>query len=504
MRRLSCVLLVVLVGCGGSLRDRADDAFNKRDYRQAAELYDRALAQKPNDPVLLARRTESRHGVLGLIFQANQVARRNGDRAMAIKHLGKLLEQRDAWEMQIDPRWANALAAEVGMAGNDIALDVDYKTNTVGPLAGEALLGTHAALLKRRDFGGRGEAIRMKVSETGRVTCTRIAFDANTPFWKWAVDRYCTHWGEPNKVGAVELTALRSSLSVTGGVTGESGGEATALEAVLADGFKASAWYAPTGAHGVTTALSGTVAIGFSSRAISQSTTYDEQVPYTDYETTQESYQEPYDDTESYSDQVPYSDTETRWESCPGNPTQQCSHTETVTKYRTEWKTRTVTKYRTAWRSVTNPVTKYRTVTHPFNYTATEVSGSYEAAMSIRVVETEGTELAGVGADIKVAYEQSGIDHDVTFQPAGVYPSRANLPSRADVLDEQHGQLRKRLIAALDERYAKTYCAAATYDREAAAACLYLDHAKAPRAVHATLAAIFGADEPFLGAVTRK
>ena len=513
MRLPSLVLLGLLASCGASLSERAGEAMKRGDYRKAAELYDELVAKNPKDQVALQKRTEARHGVLRQIFQANQVARSKNDRALAIRHLGNLLQQRDDWAMEIEPRFANALAAEVGMAGNDIAIDVDHKTNTVGPLASEHLLVSHAELLGHRDFGGRGDAIYMKVRDVGRGACSTHAADVTrpgttaTPYWRWLVDRYCAHWGERDRVGAVELPNLHSGFYVVGEVDGQTAGETDALESALTQAFRASAWYSPTAPNAVHTKLTGRVAIGFTQRSLTQHTTYDEEVPYTDYETRQESYQEPYDDTESYTEQVPYTETESRPEVCEEcSPTgtcqrQTCAKTETVTKYRTEYKTRTVTRYRTAWRTVTEPVTKYRTVTHPYSYDATEVTGSYATQLAVRVVEPATPEVVGVVASTAHAQTLSGIDHDVTFAPAGVYPSRANLPSREAVLAQQRRALQERLVAVLDERYARLYCTRATYDREAAAACAYLDHAKAPAAVHATLRSVFGADEPFLGPV---
>lgn len=505
MRLVSLLVVVLLVGCGASLRDKADDAMKRRDFLAAAELYDQALIKQPNDPALLVKRTRARHGALGTLFAANQVARRTNDRPKAFATLAALLDQRDAWNMQLDERLAPALAAEVGMAGNDIAIDVDYQTNTVGPLAGEALFVMHGTLLKHHDFGGRPAAIRAKVEAVGRAACGKLA-DADTPFWKWTVDRYCAHWGEPDKVGAVALPALRSGLVVTGDVQGLSTGENQQLQGALSNAFRASAWYAPTGGRSVQTKVSGSVAIGFTSRVINRDTSYDEEVPYTDYETSQESYQEPYDETESYSEQVPYTETETTSDLCErctrADGTCEkysCSKSETVTKYRTEWKTRTVTKHRTAYRTVTNEVTKYRTVTHPYRYSATEITGSYATQLSLAVQET--AELVGITASTRMADAQSGIEHDVTFAPANVYPSRADLPSREAVLEGQRRALERQLVSALDGRYAKLHCTAATYDREAAATCAYLDHKTAPAAVHATLRSLFGADEPFLGVV---
>jgi hypothetical protein len=522
MRLLSFAMLAVLAGCGASMHERADKALKRGNFREAAELYDQLVAKHPEDPNVLARRTEARHGVLRQIFTANQAARRNNDRPLAIKHLTSLLAQRDDWAMAIEPRYTTALAAEVGMAGQDIAIDVDHATNTVGPLAGEHTLGGHADLLARADFGGRGASIYEKVRTVGRTWCGKLAGDATTPYWRWLMDRYCTHWGVANRVGTVELANLRSDLLVHGDVAGQSEAETVVLREAVRDAFRASVWYAPNAANPAFAKVGGKVAIAFSQRPTTLHTTWTEEVPYTDYETSQESYQEPYDDTESYSEQVPYTATETKSVPCgctnsrgkddcgPSN----CTETETVTKYRTEWKTRTVTKYRTQWRTVTNEVTKYRTVTHPYSYSATELGGTYHSTLNLRVTAPESTdqpwregastsseELLGVTAAVELADSATGIDHDVTFGPADVSPTRANLPSREYVLERETGRLQARVVAAFDERYAKLYCTAPRYDREAAAACAYLDLTRAPAAVRTVLRGTFGGDEAYLAPV---
>lgn len=515
------VVAVALAGCSASVRERADKAMSRGDYRQAAELYDRVVLANPKDQGAIAKRTEARHGVLRQIFVHNQNARRANDRATAIKHLGELLAQRDDWRMDIEPRYANALAAEVGMAGQDIAIDVDHATHTIGPLAGEHALVGHAELLARADFGGRGNAIHAKVRVAGLTWCTRLSTDATTPYWAWMVDRYCTHWGDPDRVAAPPLPDLRGGLLVDGEITGHSKVESTALREAMAAAFRDSVWYSPTASVVATANVSGHVAIAFASKPVTLHTTWDEEVPYTDYETTQESYQEPYSDTETYTEQVPYTDTETKTETCDCIATRSgtghdcmprtCTRTETVTKYRSETRTRTVTKYRTAWRTVTNEVTKYRTETHPYSYSATEITGNYSASLQVRLVEpaSAGGLVNGVVAQVELSDRVSGIDHDVTFGPAGITPVRANLPTREYVVDRERGRLQVQLRTLLDNRFAALFCAAATFDkasgtvdrREAAARCAYLDHASAPGPVHAVLQTVFGGDERFLGAV---
>jgi hypothetical protein len=102
--------------------------------------------------------------------------------------------------------------------------------------------------------------------------------------------------------------------------------------------------------------------------------------PVTDHETVHESYQEPYDDTESYVEQVPYTEYRTRTELCG---TATCTTSEPITAYRSERKTRTVTRHRTAWRTVTKAVTKYRSVPRSFHFEALEQIGHYASRLRV-------------------------------------------------------------------------------------------------------------------------
>jgi hypothetical protein len=216
-------------------------------------------------------------------------------------------------------------------------------------------------------------------------------------------------------------------------------------------------------------------------------------VPYTEDETSQESYQEPYDDTESYQEQVPHTEYRTETHPC-GDTTCTDTHPETV--YTSESRTRTVTKYRTAYRSVTKPVTKYRDVPRSFTYEALERTGHYVSAVRVRLDRD-----VDVAADITGDFVEHGFDHDVTNAAASVSPERANLPTLADFLAREEGRLKDELKTRLDARYGELYCAAKQYTLEEAAACAYLAPGKVPAAVHAALRGAFGADETFLPAV---
>jgi len=493
----SLAVLAVVVGCT-SVRQLAETAYSKRHFRAAAALFDDLVKKHPDDVAARQRRTDARIAVLREMLIAVQAARRASQPTRADRLLEDLLDQRADWEMAIDRGAAPALAVEVTATGDHLAAEVDQVARTIGPLAAEARLADHEHLLAYPDFADRGRAMLARVGVVGRARCDALVAETSEtrPAWSWLVERYCTHFGAAATIPRGTFPNLRTGLELDGGVGGLSDLEAVAFRGALADAFRTSAWYAPNGTGTLHATLQGTLAATFGAHPIAQSASWTEQVPYTDYETEQESYQEPYDDTESYSEQVPYTEYQTQTEACG---TTTCTSTVPVTVYRTEWKTRTVTKYRTAYRDVQKAVTRYRDVPHTFDYVATQRTGHYASQLAIAV--DAAPPLASVAATVGRDDTATGIEHDVTFEPAGVVPVRADLETWDHLVTSERARLAARLVAELDARYAATYCTATVYTRDAAAACSYLDPARVPEPVHATLRGTFAADEPFLARI---
>jgi hypothetical protein len=496
--RLALVLVTTFaMGCA-TLRDQAETAYARGNYRQAADLYDKLVTEHPNDVAAKSRRTDARNAVLRQQLFLEQTTRAAGHDAMATVQLGELLDQRDKWKMATEELSVATLATEVAAIGVYVEGDVLKRMRNIGPLGGEQLLLHYTPLLAHRDFGNRRDGIRAQLAVTGRAACMSLASDASaeSPYWSWIVARYCVHWGD-SPVAAQTFPNLRIGLVVDGAIKGQTDAEVASLHTDLTAAFRRSVWWAPTGVGVAHATIDGEIKTSFSSQPLSLSADWEEEVPYTDYETHSESYQEPYDDTESYTEEVPYSDSELKAEPC-GDTT--CTTTIWVTKYRTEWKTRTVTKQRTAWRDVQVAVTKYRTVPHVFQYNVIERSGRYISELRAHI----DRELPDVVAAIDSDSTETGIDNEVTFEPANVYPGSANLRTTKAFATAERARLQEQMIKLLDDRYSKLYCAATKYTREEAAACAYVDAKRAPSGVHAALAVAFGTDEPFLAAVLRR
>ena len=99
---------------------------------------------------------------------------------------------------------------------------------------------------------------------------------------------------------------------------------------------------------------------------------------------------------------------------------------------------------------------------------------------------------------IRVNWEEKrkAYEHDVRFPPAGVFPQKANLPSVNAWLSQRLARKQFALVKKLQERWAKTFCAAARFEAEDAARCL-AGGERIPGAV-AALEKVFGEDAPLL------
>lgn len=481
MKVLQVAALVLAVGCAPSVKSQADTAYSKKQYLQAAELYDQVLRADPKDKHALGRRIEARTMVLRELLAATARSRTAGDADGAMAQLAEMLARRDGWGMKVEGELARALSIEVVASGSAIATAVSNTSNAAGPLSGQAMAQHYAPLLAHVEFANWRREIDDSVHGAARTVCGNLVAKAKTPYLTWAIAAYCRHFGleEPPLLARANL---KNKLVVDGALGGVPPDDSARVRDTLAAAFTESVWFAPDAARPGHATLTGRLNAVFDSHTVSRTANWTEQVPYTDYVTEQESYQEPYDDTETYYESVPH--TEYR----DGKP-------ETV--YQSESRTRTVTKYRTAYRPVTKPVTRYRDVPRSFNYEAIERTGRYTSAVRVRIDRDE----PDVMAEINGNFFEHGFDHDVYNAQAGVSPERANLPTLAAFTAAEEQRLRDALRLKLDARWADLYCSAQRFLPEDAATCAYLAPATIPSGAHAALQQVFGPDEALLQTV---
>lgn len=491
--RLFLGALVVMAGCAKSVSTRADEAYKKRNYLEAAELYDQVVRQNPGDAKAAAKRTQARTDVLRELLAATSRARVGGKLDVATTTLAELLVRRNSWAMKLEGQAAKDLTVEIVAAGSAIATAVSTTASTRGPLSAELLAAHYAPILAHADFQNWRREIEDSVRSVGRTKCDALAPRATTPYWSWVVASYCQHFGG-TEVRVLPKPNLRTGLVVEGSIVGIPAEDTARIRSTMSAAFRESVWYSPDAPKQAHAMLGGKLAVTFDARPVSRTATWTEQVPYTAYEDQQESYQEPYNDQESYSEQVPHTAYRTESKPC-GSST--CSESVPYTEYTSETRYRTVTKYRTAYRTVQKPVTRYRDVPRSFTYSATERSGHYVSALRLRL-DREAPEIS---AEVKTDSVERGLDHDVSNPDAGVSPQRANLPQLGDLTAHEEARLKAELKTKLAAAYREAHCSATEYTLEEAAACAYLAPAEVPPGVRAALRGAFGDDELQIAAI---
>lgn len=491
--RLLLGALVVVAGCSQSINSRADEAYKKRRYLEAAELYDQVVRADPKDGKAATKRTQARTEALRELLAGTAQARVAGKLDVATTTLAELLVRRNSWAMKLEGLAAKELTVEIVAAGSAIATAVTATATSRGPLSAELLAAHYAPLLAHVDFANWRSEIEDSVRGVGRTKCDALAPRATTPYWSWVVASYCAHFGG-TEVKVLVRPNLRTGLVVEGSLVGIPAEETSRIRTTMTSAFRESVWFSPDAPKQAHALLGGKLAATFDSRTISKTATWTEKVPYTAYEDAQESYQEPYNDQESYQEQVPHTSYRTESKPC-GSST--CSESVPYTEYSSETRYRTVTKYRTAYRTVTKPVTRYRDVPRSFTYSALERSGHYVSTLRMRF-DRDSPE---VNAEVKNDSYERGLDHDVSNPDAGVSPQRANLPSLADLTVHEEARLKAEVKVKLESAYRDQYCSAAQFTLEEAAACSYLAPADVPAAVHAAMRGAFGDDEPHLAVI---
>lgn len=490
------VLILVLVAACATTKGRADDLYDQGRFLEAAELYDQIARENPSDVEAKVRRTRARNGALRVQLAYVTKVRLAGQREIAAQQLQKLFQLRDSWRMNTEPAIAKLLETELVEVGTWLEGVVANRVRTAGPLVGESIALQFQELFAHPELDKWRASIGLAIETAGRDVCSRIAPTTTTPYWSWIANRYCSHFNI-RAVEPMRLPNLRAGLAVTGSVQNTASGESERMRIALANAFKASVWYAPDGATPVRATLTGAVAAKFDSRSVTRTADYTEQIPYTDHETVQEAYEEPYTDTEYYTEQVPHTEYRSESYSC-GDST--CTRSVPETVYRSESRTRTVTKYRTQYRPVTRPVTRYRTENRTYTYAGVEHYGRYQSNLRLVVA----ADLDGLIAQVDQNVTESGFETDASFSPAGVYPQTANLTSAETFVANEERRLVAELHARLQALYAARYCRDSEFTLEAAARCAYLGMDAVPPQAHKVLHAQFGEDLQYLPAVLAK
>lgn len=493
MRWRYLLLLSSIAGaaaCAG-LPTRAKAAYERGDYLAAAELYDEVVRADPDDSDAVEMRASSRRRALaGLLEEASRA--KGGRLPTYATKLGAALEKRNAWADSLDSEGQAAFARELKAAVRLVRARVGKLAEGGRPLAAEAAFVGAAPLLDRPELGGVRRELVRDVLDAGAAECARHSKRAlpASPYFTLMLARYCQHFDAPPPK-TIALPDLRAAPVFEGTLAGATTAQVGELERRVAERFALSVWHSPSAKTPVRIAIRGLSAATFAKRHIALEAHWTEQVPYTASESVQVPHQVSYTTTEGYTESVPQTSSESYTYSCG---TGTCTGSRPVTRYQSQYRTRQVTRYRTEYKTEQRSVTRYRAEPRIFKYEADEHSGFYSIELEL-VVDLRLP--SSIAVELRQDDHKTGLEHDVSFPPAHVAPSRPGLPLAEEWYELQLYEIGKRLDKALLRAWSQTFCELPAYALEEAARCAYASPTL-PRAAASALSTAIGEDAELL------
>ncbi len=483
------ILTVLLAGCGHSTRSRADSAYERGDYETAATLYAHVLQAEPGDADAKDRLQDARRRVLAASAGEIGRVRAAGKNEEALALLTRLLSRRREWSFAGDAATQKETKEHVAWADGYMRAEIGRFVAARMPLSAEALLVRYAGALRDPELVATEKDTRALVRAAGQASCSDATgkVSVDTPFLARRVGKLCEHYGAAPPAQA-KLPFLVSQVSTAGDIAGTSPEDRNAIAAAVQHGLEKSVFWDATTDHAAGAATSGRNVARFWSRNTVLTRPWVESVPYQAMESYQEPYTETVPTTETYYESVPYTAYETRQRPC-GNTT--CSESYPVTKYRDHQRTRTVMRQQTAYRTRERVVTRYRDENRIFTFEAREDSAAYDTDVTVRVDVRQG--LAPFAFQVSGHGKKSGFVHDASFPPAGVSPSRADLPTASSWLAAQLPGLEEQTRRAADEHFRLSFCERSAFTIEEAARCAY-GKSPLPPAARTGLAQALGPD----------
>jgi hypothetical protein len=471
-RWVGLVLVGAVAGCA-TVRRQGDQAFERKSYLEAAELYDQALLDNPKDDDALAKRGRAREAALAELLEQSRLARARGGTSQAHDKLGGFFRLRHRWFMPTPPALVGPLKEQATAAALETAQGVRLLLTTDAPLAAEGALRAESRIFDEPELAAAVAELRANVTAAGQKRCDRYLSEQGSddrPYWRWLVARYCRHFGRSASVPA--LPNLASGVELAGAVSGVSDASASALAARLSSAFVGTPWYASGARARFSGELGGAYTVSFQHGPVDIEAPWTERVAYTTTESRNVPHQVSRLVSETYWVQVPYTVNQSETYSCGDSHSfRTCTRTRAVMRSRSESRSRLVTRWHTEYRAELQTVTRHRDVPRVFRYTAERYQGSFSLASALTV------HLPPDGAPVTVPLRRreilQALSSNVTFLPAGIEPTSGQLPSADQwlngTLDPVMGDVQRELRQAWYARF----CAGEAFTVEEAARCLY-------------------------------
>lgn len=440
-------------GCANRFA-RANEFAQEGKYVEAAELFDQLVREKPGDPEVLASRDRARQYAVEQTLSQAREARLEERHDDAMVLFGQGLGLRARWALKVN----GAIESTVDdLAAYSTALLVARVRGPIAAGAGleaEHRLARFRALLGQNEMKSLATDLKTQVTSAGARSCQALSKEASpkSPYWRWWVSRYCAHFGVEG-VSPVPLPDAAGALAPSVRLQGAQEGQNTAVATRLDAAFKASPWFDPLSTQAASALAQGSFRANYVRAPLSLLGQWTEQVPYTVQVAVQRTKQVPYQDTEHYTEQHPYT---------------AYRQGLAVTEQQTVHKTRQVTRFRTETYTEQVPETRTRGVPREFRYAATQVRVQYDFEASLALRLPGGLSLS---AAHQQTYEDTGLEHDVSFPAANVHPTRPSFTNPSDWFSTRAGEVGRALSEALHTEWRVRFCAAPPTSIDEAARC---------------------------------
>jgi hypothetical protein len=468
---VSLALLALVAGCA-TLRRQGDQAFERKSYVEAAELYDEALLDDPKDDAALTRRGRAREAALAEVLEQARLARERGARSEAHDKLGRFFRLRHRWTMSTPPSLVEPLRQQAAAAALETAEGVRRLLAADAPLAAEAALHAEKPIVAEPELAAAVRELGTDIRVAGQKRCEHLSKggSADRPYWGWLVARYCQHFGRAAPAPA--LPSLASGVDLAGAISGMSEASATALGARLALALVGTPWYAPGAGERIAGELQGAYSVAYQHGPVTQDAPWIERVTYQTTEPRSVPHQVSRLESESYQVQVPYTVNQSETYSCGDSHSfRTCTRSRSVMRTRSEFRSRLVTRWHTEFRTEMQTVTRHKDVPRVFQYQAEHYQGNYALAGTLTM------RLPPDGAPLTVPLGRrelvEALRSDVTFLPAGVEPTSGQVPSADQWLNAALDPMLEDVKRQLRQAWTARFCTRGEFTLEEAAQCLY-------------------------------
>lgn len=434
--------VVVATGCMTRFR-RANELAEEGKFVEAAMLFEELARENPKDADVAERLQRARRRAVEHALGRARQARLRGESVVAQKHFAEGLELREKWNLKLDGALETTVEEEAEDATRYLRQHVLPHAQSGEALTAEEWVARYDFLLRHVELASLKRELVDAARQSGRAKCERLRPSAGDrkPYWTELVAAFCLHFGS-TPPARLPLPEVAREVKGQARVSGLGEGTLGELEGRLGMALHDSPWFSEDGQSTASFSAVGAASLRESSDPVRLSAEWVERVPYT------------VDVVRRVEEQVPVTECESYQEPNPRGGT--------VSRVREVTRTKTVT------REVVVRETRFRDVARVFEFQALRVDR--QVSFSVRAeVQSGGQLVAAAGQEDEA--RQVGYSHDVTFNPAGVRPTRPGFVEPGAYFGRQSAALIEKFSHSLRESWRARFCGAGSFSLEEGARC---------------------------------